>query len=64
MLCNAVQVQDCLVHLLDAVLWRNRGKLFLGDLLSRIFDHALRMVVAQFGARTDDSAAKPLLKDL
>lgn len=52
------------MYLLRAVFWRNGRQFFLRDLLGRIFNHALGMVVAQFGAGTDDSAAKPLLKDL
>lgn len=64
LLGDAVQVQDSPLHLLAAVLRADGGQLCLWDLLVWVFNHALGMVVAQFGAGADDGPAKPLVQDL
>lgn len=52
------------MDLLAGVLRGHGGQLRPRDALSRAFDHALRMLVAQFGAGADDGPAKPLVQDL
>lgn len=59
-----MQTQDSLVDLVTGVLRGHGGQLRPRDALSRAFDHALRVLVAQFGAGADDGPAEPLVQDL
>lgn len=52
------------MYLLTGVLWGDGGQLLLRDCRSRALNHALCVLVAQFGAGADDGPAKPLTKDL
>ena len=59
-----MEVQDSPVHLVTRVLGGDGRQLSLRDSPGRAFNHALRMLVAQFGAGADDGPAKPFSEDL
>lgn len=52
------------MHLLTGVLGGDGGQLLLGDFLIWTFNHALCVLVAQFGTRANDGPTKPFTKDL
>lgn len=64
LLGNAVQVEDSLLYLLDAVVWGAGWQFFSTKVLVRSFNHTLSMIITQLNAGTDDSSAKPLTQDL
>ena len=59
-----MEVQDSPVHLVTRVLGGDGRQLPLRDSPGRAFNHALRVLVAQFGAGADDGPAKPFSEDL
>ena len=52
------------MDLLTGVLGGDGGELLLGDLLGWAFNHALCVLVAQFGTGANDGPTEPFTKDL